>query len=74
MRWLIPIFALLFVVGPTGATAEVRSCSGDIKAADGVVVAKINGEGTCKNKAHANDCRAHARQAIEECAKAMGRP
>jgi len=71
MRWLICILALWFVVGPTGAAAEVRSCSGDIKAADGVVVAKINGQGTCKNKAHANDCRAHAREAIEECAKAL---
>jgi hypothetical protein len=35
MRWLICILALWFVVGPTGAAAEVRSYSGDIKAADG---------------------------------------
>jgi len=54
-----------FVVGPTGATAEVRSRSGDTRAST-VVVATISGQGTGKNKAHANDCRAHARQAIDE--------
>jgi hypothetical protein len=70
MRWLISIFALWFVVGSTGASADVRSCSGRINVGD-VVIAKINGEGTCKNKAHANDCRAHAHRAIVKCAKEL---
>jgi hypothetical protein len=66
MRWLISILALLFIVVPTGAKAEiVRSCSG---ALDGNI-ATIKGEGTCKNTAQANDCRARARAAIIECAR-----
>jgi hypothetical protein len=70
MRWFISILALWFVVAPTGATAtETRSCSGTLAA--GTSIAKINGEGTCKNKAHANDCRANARNAIVACAKAL---
>jgi hypothetical protein len=67
MRWLIAILALWFVFGPTGASAEiVRSCSGQVFG-----IATIGGEGTCKNKAHANDCRKHAHDAILDCAKAL---
>lgn len=71
MRWLVAIFGLWLVFGPTGATAGiVRSCSGTLW---GPVrdIATINGEGTCKNKAHANDCRKQAQDAILACAKAL---
>lgn len=71
MRWFISILALWFIVGPTGATAtEIRSCSGTL-AVSSTSIAKINGEGMCKNKVHANDCRVNARNAIVACAKAL---
>jgi len=74
-RRLMLAFAALLVLGAAPARADItRGCSAslDVFVMDGKPKAayglgSIEGRGGCKNKAHANDCRARARAEIDRC-------
>lgn len=78
MRNILNLFLLatatlgvLFAPQQAGAT-EWRGCRAAIDVRDGGDMSTIwqfEGRGSCKNRAHANDCRRAARAAIEGCVR-----
>lgn len=70
---VIPVAVLCSMLWPQQAGAiEWRGCRGEISIRDAghfESVWQFEGRGSCKNRAHANDCRRAARGAIEGCAR-----
>lgn len=76
--WL-SVAALVAAVSVSHADIE-RSCSASVfvTAPNGAqtknfLLGDILGRGSCKNKAHANDCRERAREQVDKCIAAMWR-
>jgi hypothetical protein len=74
--WAVIVGVALFPIAR--AHAEIsRGCTATIsvglvgQASTYLPIAEIEGRGTCKNSAHANDCRRRARAAIDDCRNAL---
>jgi len=67
----------VFLASAPAALADItRGCSGEVRVAAGGIgeaMASIEGRGSCKNKAQANDCRTHARKEIDRCIAGLWR-
>jgi len=76
-RFLFAIGLLLSFV-PTASADITRSCKAVFSVATftpslSKTIGSISGQGSCKNKASANDCRAAARKEIDRCIAGMWR-
>jgi len=67
---------LVSLVAEDAAAREWRGCSASIEiVADGkrATLWELEGRGSCRNRAHANDCRRAARDAIANCVRGAWR-
>ena len=71
MRLLSFIIAALALFALPSSADILRRCQASIEAYGGewqpVVLAYLTGQGSCKNKANADKCRARARDQLDEC-------
>ncbi|MDX1402129.1 MAG: hypothetical protein R3245_09425, partial [Kiloniellales bacterium] len=76
MKFTVLTIALFLASAPSALADISRGCSGEVRVTTGGLgeaLATIEGRGSCKNKAQANDCRAHARKEIDRCIAGLWR-